>query len=310
MYFPYLRGKQFELLALRELAPHHLDYTKVTPIIEPIKKDVKSIVTMIKAMPKELKVLLIVNPEYGEIVAPYTESFSLITILHELGFTNIVPAFLLSNDSDFIFMRNAIATYSYNVSGYALIHLNQISQLIELGNLFTSTNGLYNIIHVNYLRSIKRSLPKTSIASLSDQFVRQTKNADYVNNIDENFSDEHLYYTEDGIGFGDYLTIGAQYIDGGRLPWAVVIHLTYLDKSTGKIRIMHFVSDSNFDDSDTPGKFAEALGKLVIFIDAEDIHTIASEIFRDYNTREAYPGLGTIKKLSIMHHIELVQSLI
>lgn len=37
MYFPYLRGKQFELLALREIAPR-LGYAQcVTPIIEPVR---------------------------------------------------------------------------------------------------------------------------------------------------------------------------------------------------------------------------------------------------------------------------------
>ena len=38
MYFPYLRGKQFELIALREtteiLAEHSL---KISPLIEPVK---------------------------------------------------------------------------------------------------------------------------------------------------------------------------------------------------------------------------------------------------------------------------------
>ena len=38
MYFPYLRGKQFELIALRE-ASNLLEKnkTKVSPIIEPVK---------------------------------------------------------------------------------------------------------------------------------------------------------------------------------------------------------------------------------------------------------------------------------
>ncbi|HEY9169416.1 MAG TPA: sce7725 family protein [Lutibacter sp.] len=38
MYFPYLRGKQFELIALRELCalfPEELN--KISPVIEPVK---------------------------------------------------------------------------------------------------------------------------------------------------------------------------------------------------------------------------------------------------------------------------------
>ena len=37
MYFPYLRGRQYELLALRELATNHLLGDYVTPIVEPVK---------------------------------------------------------------------------------------------------------------------------------------------------------------------------------------------------------------------------------------------------------------------------------
>jgi len=37
MYFPYLRGRQFELIALRELLEKDLINGSVTPIIEPIK---------------------------------------------------------------------------------------------------------------------------------------------------------------------------------------------------------------------------------------------------------------------------------
>ena len=41
MYYPYLRGKQFELLALRELSKTGAlpDYGHVCPIVEPLKDD-------------------------------------------------------------------------------------------------------------------------------------------------------------------------------------------------------------------------------------------------------------------------------
>lgn len=40
MYFPYLRGRQFELIALRELAEYDLIGKKVIPVIEPIKPSI------------------------------------------------------------------------------------------------------------------------------------------------------------------------------------------------------------------------------------------------------------------------------
>jgi hypothetical protein len=61
--------------------------------------------------------------------------------------------------------------------------------------------------------------------------------------------------------FADYLTIGSDYSEGGMLPNAVVIHLTYKDKASSDIRIKRFISDSNEDNSDIAGKFGEGTKK-------------------------------------------------
>lgn len=37
MYFPYLRGRQFELIALRDLVEKGVLSDKIIPIIEPVK---------------------------------------------------------------------------------------------------------------------------------------------------------------------------------------------------------------------------------------------------------------------------------
>lgn len=36
MYFPYLRGRQFELIALRELIENNLIGNHIYPVIEPV----------------------------------------------------------------------------------------------------------------------------------------------------------------------------------------------------------------------------------------------------------------------------------
>ena len=66
------------------------------------------------------------------------------------------------------------------------------------------------------------------------------------------------------------------------------------------------ISDSNDDISDPAGKFQEALSKLVEWNKKKQIKTVAMKEFEDLYRREAYPGLGTVKKLSIMHHLELI----
>lgn len=312
MYLPLLRGKQFELLAIRELSALPLDFSRISPIIEPVKKELKSIGTAVKMMRKlDVLVQLVVNPEHGDLKKSSELIFDFIEQMQAEGFDNIVPTYLISNERDFAFLKaNGQARDHFN-TGYSLVHLNQVSSSQELKMLVNTTNISFNIIHVNHLIALRRGFNHGSLGFLSDPFIKQKRNVDYEDIEDEIFSSDYFYYiTENFEAYSDYLTIGAEYIEGGMLPYAVVIHLTYKDRRSENIRIRHFLSDSNTDASDTAGKFGEALAKLVAFIDVENIHTIASEHFRDYYNRGAFPGLGMLKKLSIMHHIELIQSLI
>ncbi|OJW12774.1 sce7725 family protein [Mucilaginibacter sp. 44-25] len=309
MYLPFLRGKQFELLALRELAALPLNGSKISPIVEPVKKDLKGVETAVKALSQVGVVMqLIVNPENGELKKSYGPIFDAINRLNSLGFKNIVPTYLIANERDYSFFKASAEERGYLQSGYSLVLQNQISNIAELKAIAGNSDLKFNLIHVNHLISLRRGFPAGSLGFLSDPFNRQKRNVDYLDSEDEIFSSDCFYYRDESFAaFSDYLTIGSEYVEGGMLPYAVAIHLTYKDADSDNIRIRHFLSDSNEDISDTAGKFGEALGKLVEFIDQQDIHTMASEQFRQYYDRGAYPGLGVLKKLSIMHHIELIQ---
>ena len=96
----------------------------------------------------------------------------------------------------------------------------------------------------------------------------------------------------------------------GFLPYAVAIHLSYAEAQTNRIKVKHFVSDSNDDTSDIAGKFAEALDKLIAWCDQTGYDSIAISEFRRFHENGHFPGLGTLKKLSLMNHIDLVLKLI
>ena len=67
MYFPYLRSKQFELIALREFAVKYPHTSHVTPIIEPVKSTFSSLSKAVEALFKwELPFALILNPQEGD----------------------------------------------------------------------------------------------------------------------------------------------------------------------------------------------------------------------------------------------------
>jgi len=144
---------------------------------------------------------------------------------------------------------------------------------------------------------------------IRDGFIQQKKNAHYPES--DHFSDLHVTYRSEGMdGFGDYLTVGADYSESGGPAYAVAIHLTYLD-AEGDMQTHHFVSDRTDSPADPGGKFLEALSKLVAEATrsgSEILRTGACEEFIDLFAREYYPGLGYVKKLSMQHHLELMAS--
>lgn len=310
MYFPYLRGKQFELIALRELVALPLNPKKIVPIVEPVKHGLKTVTTALRTLkPIGVPIQLIVNPQVGELVGKTAEILAFIDEQIANRVDNIIPTFIIQSDNDVTLVENTIATKGYDASGYALVHLAPVRRLDNLSNLTKTSNCLYNTIHINHVFALRRKFDHKSI--LGDYFRKQRVNADYANDIDETFSSDCFFYQSEGFeAFSDFQGIGSDWIEGGMLPKAVVIHLTYRDPGQDEIRIHHFVSDTNDDTLDIAGKFYEAVTKLVDFCDVLGIDSIAVRAFRDLHNRQAFPGLGSVKKLSIMHHIELIQGLI
>ena len=67
MYQPYLRGKQFELIGIRELATSVLlpNKTKVSPIIEPVKNSSTLKTTLKELVSSDINFTIIANPQVG-----------------------------------------------------------------------------------------------------------------------------------------------------------------------------------------------------------------------------------------------------
>ena len=77
MYYPYLRGKQFELIALRDLTDLISENkTKISPIIEPIKISSTLEKTLLDFKNKDINFTLIINPQVGDLTNQYDEILS------------------------------------------------------------------------------------------------------------------------------------------------------------------------------------------------------------------------------------------
>lgn len=306
MYYPYLRGKQFELLALREFADIYSDNCKIIPIIEPVKTSFNSMkIALKKLQSKEFPFALILNPQCGDVINK-TELI-LAELEKELSETEYwMPAFIITNNSKRI--RKQIEKLHF--ANVMLICSESVdandSDFIEL----ISLPSVATILISGDNRSLKRKVEKLNkeIIRLDDQFIPQKKNVDYVDISEEKFTEEYLYYKKDGYsGFSDYTVLPKDFSEGGRLPYAVAIHLTY-EKNEEEIWVRHFVSDTNDDNTNIQGKFGEAAEKAVAFFRQIRYSNSAIEELGRYFRDEQYPGLGVLKKISIKNHLELINS--
>lgn len=312
MYFPYLRGKQYELIALKEISDLlAINKAKVSPIIEPVKNSSTFLTTLKELRQKKINFTVVINPKVGDMQG--SPNNILVLLSKELNdYKNYQIGVILAGKENH---RTILATLNKNKELYnnlTLIHNSSFENIVDIVKDYESIVPVkYNVVHFGKTsRRYYRNFNSSTVVELDDYFLTQQKNADYKS-IDESlFSEEHLYYKKEGfVGYSDFLTIGDNYSESGFLPYAIAIHLSFSDSSK-KIRIKHFVSDSNDDTSDIAGKFEEALNKLIKWCDSTKYNSQAVESFRQLHRTGHFPGLGSVKKLSIMNHIELVMKLI
>lgn len=310
MYFPYLRGKQYELISLRELSEDMSETLVIHPIIEPVKETTSTLrITCEHLVKSEIPFTLILNPSVGDLRGSYNEIIHFInTEIGDFGLLHL--GVLIHSNTDLNTLNQSLGALE-NQYPFTIVHMSQYPDTDHLSLFYNNKTVNYNLFRdPNLVRRYRRIINQNTKVILSDPFNSKPTNADYAEVPDEFFTDEHNFYQDDGfVGFSDYLTIGEDYSDSGFAPYAVTIHLTYL-RDDGQIWIRHFVSDSNEDYSDVPGTYKEALDKLIPFINEHGLESNACNEFRRQHETGHYPGLGSVKKLSITHHIELIMDVL
>jgi hypothetical protein len=302
MYHPYFRGKQFELITIRETAPL-LAKSNFVPIVEPVKESLGGLERTLKAVSDALgNAIVIVNPYHGAL----SEDGTGIAELLRKGFCgDSICSGLLLLDMD---VADAIEGCQQFQNGkLTLVHagFTQAKALSEeLGNDLTATRNIFFEAYCGKL--YRKHFQGSERILLRDGFQRR-RNRDYPGY--ELFSDLHVTYEEEGMnGFGDFLIVGDDYSESGGPAYAVAIHLTCIDPTRDEaMYIYHFVSTSQDTPTDPAGKFAEALQKLIWRLDTGTsnlLETSAVKEFRDLHSKRHFPGLGYVKKLSMKHHIE------
>ncbi len=302
MYLPYLRGRQNELIALRELIENKLIGDKIIPVIEPIKLS-STLISIIKLFnSKNRKLIVIQNPQVGNFQEELKISDKSQVYYDEISNDNIIKGIIVTDN-----FKNDIE--KLKIKGIEneniVVVLNNHKFIDKYREEFNKGNvPLYTLIPDN--RTFRRKIYANKVI-LEDYFKKRERNTDYSEEP-EFFSADHMEYDIDNFeGFSDYSIIGKEYSESGFAPYAVAIHIVFLNDEN-EVYVKHFVSNTNDSIKNPAKKFSEALEKLIEWKENYGIETYALNVFQEYFDNQQYPGLGVVKKLSVMHHIELINN--
>ena len=306
MYFPYLRGRQFELIAIRDLALEDA-LGKITPIIEPVKESLNSLNLANKILFEAgIEPFLIMNPQVGETCGDIEHYLKYVEDLENSMYRH---AFLYSDNANYILD----CLNDYNLNHCMIIGLDSFTNEDEFSLLCQDERISYIVLlEPHRYRTLDRHIKRLNknYIRLDDLFEKQQRNSDFLNIPEHKFSEEHLYYEEDNYqGFGDFTVLPREYIEGGSTPRAVVINITYINvEAESQIWIRHFTSDTNDSISNVQGKFAEATRKAIRFCNELPLSNSGIDELRGYLEDSKYPGLGTVKKITIKNHLLVIKS--
>ncbi|WP_341363410.1 sce7725 family protein [Thalassospira sp. SN3W] len=304
MYYPYFRGKQNELIAIKEQAELISDHG-FAPIIEPVKQNMNGLMRTLDALKESgAAAVLIVNPKHGDFRRRNDQIIHLLSNRYS-DYPDIRPGLLMDANSELVQFPGLRSQFVNRP--VALVHkgFNEASVLARLirddaeidTSIFINSDSLYRR-HFNF---------HPTRVLVRDGFIKRVRNSDHPDA--EEFSTLHLTFAEEGAtNFGDFLIVGDEFSETGGPAYTVAIHLTYIDPhNDDRMYIRHFKSDSQDTPTDPGGKFLEALAKLIEHLDElgcliEETEAIGE--FRSLYARRHFPGLGTVKKLAMKHHIE------
>lgn len=279
MYYPYFRGKQFDLLALIALVEKNCLSTHILPIIEPVKNS-KTLKKFIESFQrKSHPFYLIQNPQAGDFL---TEEGML--------YLNSLPL------KKAMIVEQPIET------------LRQEPQLFVIGH---STPALQSDWYANQTKILIpkefRLLQKIKGEKIlsQDVFTRLPKARFYQECQDEFFSTTHLTFQRSGfVGFSDFSVDSRIYYEHSYPSKILSLHLVYFENDT--LRIHHFLSTEEAPTQ--KDKFFELMEEISEWKQTicGDNATLGIQLLFQAVSEDKFPGMGVMRKAAVMHHMELM----
>lgn len=306
MYWPYLRTKENELLAVRELAGSPLGKL-VAPIYKPTSATASTRNRLIAIAAAGVRFAVIVNPDEGKPIPTSVDVRAMLAAILAVHPTQAFPAIEVLPTTSLAEL--SAFTVRYAAYQCVIVHRDHILPASKLNAALSGLGvpAVQVFLDGGTPTSLRGGVVTGGNVLLRDGFQRHTPNGNYPPVT--NFDDLLYTYASGGMsGFGDFGPLGDIYVTGGAAPSHVALHLTQ-PANGPTLTCRHFVSTSPIA-TDVRTKYLNALAQLCAFTGAPPAGAFTTTGVADFHTSHAaahYPGLGLPKRWSLKHHIELVE---
>ena len=305
MYFPYLRGKQYEVLAVR--ASEFLSSNRIIPVFEPTTLSGSTHNRFRSIAESGVKFSVIVNSNNGILTPALPDIIKMINDLESHVPDIVLPAFEIRADQPVSAVQDFARQFASRQC--VLVHRNHThsTMVLEAAIAPFDRRAVHIFLDGGVPLQVVSTLPAAGRVLLRDGFSRCARNADYPNQ--SNFGDLLFSYkNREFDGFSDFSIIGDVYSPGGGAAQQVAIHLTEcLDDTT--IVTNHFVSRTPPQRGNDQAKYFSALRLLISHTGqplSADFDTQGVREYHESDSHKHYPGLGKLKQWSMMHHMEII----
>jgi hypothetical protein len=280
MYYPYFRGKQFDLLALKSLLEMDLLSTDIQPIIEPVKQSKTFWNTIALFQQKQHPFFVIINPQEGDFLTE--EGYQQ---LQELSYAK---ACIVDQPIESIDLHLQPDLWIIHQSSPALAsdwHSNQTPVLVSQEfRLLKKIQGPKILMH--------------------DFFTRLPRNSFYQELPEEIIPAVYQSYSNQGFsGYSDFSIDSKIYYVHSYPSKTIVLHWVFVDEQQA-LRIAHFVSDETLESQKE--KFLHLMTQVVAHEEHYPTQTAGLSLLLDAYQKDKFPGMGVLRKAAVMNHLELI----
>lgn len=319
MYIPVLHARQCERIAILNLAAPIRSANQVRPLCIPVRDDKPGSGSGLRNLGRWIKGLSLEKVPYFILTTPYAPKVPygqdrVLKLLSQLD-TNAMatPVVAITANKPVSTVEDEIKALGAK-SQFALLHVQESQDQPNLARLLKKHEARieWHFFYGDECSSAYYDNWKGSTRALiHDGFQRMTRNADYPDNVDENFSDLAFSYAGKGFkAYGDHTICGEAYTPSGGPAMAIAIHFTFpapIDTAVySAIQIRHFVSDHKTKAVGEATRFFEATKKFSAFYLAHKPALSFSKACLELENLNHYPKLMTVKRITIQHHLELM----